>query len=592
MLGYAGKMLLANLSTKKCKELDVTEELARNFLGGYGFGAKVLYDLIKPNTKPLGARNVLGFTTGALVATGVPGGVRTTVVGKSPLTNTWGDASCGGSFATAVRRAGYDAVFVTGASKEPVYLWVNDGKVQFRSAKQLWGKDVVATDDILKNRHGDADFSVCAIGPGGEKRSLIACPIVDKGNAPGRSGLGAVMGAKGLKAIAVRGTQEIAVADAKAIRELSKEARKPMLESEGLRKYGTCAGTYDCVAIADCPTKNWAGGGLEAYPNARAISDESVIRHQKRKLTCRGCPIACNGLLDVKSGPYAAKDAEKPEYETLGAFGAMCLNDNLESIVLANDICNRYGLDTISVGCTVAFAMECYEKGLITKSDTNGIDLTWGNHEAVVEMTRKMAKREGFGNVLADGTRTAVERIGQASAKYAMDVHGQEVPMHDPRAGKDPANWPGILSIIYQADATPGRHTPTLENRGRAFRAVGLCTFGEGAFAGKRLPKLLTAATGMKFTEDDLEEIGERIGCMRQLFNVREGIKPKDFKLPRRIVGKPPHKDGPLKGVTIDADARTKDYFATMGWSYRTGKPDRKRLKELGGLEKALAELY
>jgi len=344
--------------------------------------------------------------------------------------------------------------------------------------------------------------------------------------------------------------------------------------------------------MADCPTKNWSGGGLVAYPNARGISDESVIRYQKRKLTCRTCPIACNGLLDVESGPYAAKDAQKPEYETLGAFGAMCLNDDVESIILANDICNRYGLDTISVGCTIAFAMECYENGLITQSDTDGIDLTWGNPEAVVEMTRKMAEREGFGDVLADGTRVAVGKIGKASAKYAMDVHGQELPMHDPRAGKAPANWPGILSIIYQADATPGRHTPTIENRGRAFRAVGLCTFGEGAFAGDRLPKLLTATTGIEFTDDDLEQVGERIGCMRQLFNVREGIKPKDFKLPKRILGKPPHKDGPLKGITIDADARTKEYFATMNWSYRTGKPDRQRLQELGGFDKAIAELY
>ena len=589
--GYAGKMLLANLSERKLQDIEVSEELAQNFFGGYGFGAKVLYDLVKPNIDPLGPENVIGFTTGTLVATGAPCAVRTTVVGKSPLTHSWGDASCGGNFAHELKRAGYDAVFVTGCSEEPVYLWVNDGEAEIREAGDLWGKDTVETEDTLRENLGDARIEICSIGPGGEKLSLIACPIVDKGNAPGRSGLGAIMGAQKLKAVVARGTLNIPVADAAKLRGLSREAMKAIGDGGGLKQYGTCGGTYNCVSTGDCPTKNWAGGGLEDFPNAKAISDENVIKYEVRKLTCRPCPIACNGIVEVESGPYAIKDAQKPEYETLGAFGAMCLNDNIESIIMCNDICNRYGLDTISVGCTIAFAMECYENGLISKSDTDGIDLTWGNHEAVVDLTWKMAKREGFGDLLADGVKVAAEKIGQGSEAYAMHVHGQELPMHDPKMGQ-PKSWTRILAITYQADATPGRHTPTLENRDRALRAVGLCTFGGGGFAGERLSQLLAAAMGPECTQDYLEEVGERIACMRQAFNLREGITPKDFKLPDRILGKPPLKKGPLKGITIDADADTREYFETIGWDTETGKPNRERLEELGGFDKVIADLY
>lgn len=589
--GYAGKMLLVNLSDGKVEDIPVDENLARRFLGGYGFGAKMIYDLVPPKIDPLGPENVIGFTTGALVATGAPCAVRTTVVGKSPITHAWGDASSGGDFAAEVRRAGYDAIFVTGTSEKPVYLWVNDNTAEIRDASDLWGKDTVETEDTLRDTLGDSRIEVCCIGPGGEKLSRMACLIIDKGNAPGRSGLGAIMGAKKLKAVVARGTQRIPVADQEKLRELTREAMGALREGNGLSKYGTCGGTANCVSTGDCPTKNWLGGGPVDFPNAKAISDENVIKYEVRKVTCRGCPIACNGIVEVPSGPYAIKDAQKPEYETLGAFGAMCLNDNVESIIMANDICNRYGLDTISVGCTIAFAMECYENGLIDKSDTDGIELTWGNHEAIVAMTWKIAKREGFGDILADGSRVAAGKIGQGSEAYVMDVHGQELPMHDPKMGQ-PKSWTRMLAIAYQADATPGRHTPTLEHTGRALRAVGICTFGGRGAGGERLSQFLEAITGVEHSNEVMEEIGERIACMRQAFNVREGIKPKDFKLPDRVIGKPPLEKGPLAGITIDADADTREYLEIIGWDPETGKPNRERLEELGGFEKVIADLY
>ena len=588
MKGYAGKMLLVDLSNQKVEDMPVNDELAENFLGGYGIGSKVVYDLVKPNVDPLGPENVVGFTTGALVATGAPCAVRTTVVGKSPITDTWGDASSGGDFAVEVKRAGYDAIFVKGASEQPVYLWLNDNKVEIRDATDLWGKDTIETEDILRDRLGDNRIEICCIGPSGEKLSRMACPIIDKGNAPGRSGLGAIMGAKKLKAVVARGTLEIPVADADKLRELTREAFKAYGDGGGLRKYGTCGGTADCVSTGDCPTKNWLGGGPVDFPNAKAISDENVIKYRKRNVTCRGCTIACNGIVEVESGPYAIKDAQKPEYETLGAFGAMCLNDNVESIIMCNDICNRYGLDTISAGCAIAYAIECYENGLINKSDTDGIELTWGNHEAIVAMTWKLAKREGLGDILADGVKRAAEKI-KGSDEYAVHVQGQELPMHDPKMGQ-PESWPRILGIVYQADATPGRHTATLDNRGMAMRATGLCSFGGSPFGGENLTNFLKAATGEDFPNERLEAIGERIKCMRQAFNLREGFTG-FFKLSKRVIGDPPLETGPLAGITIDADGESLEYYKTIGWD-ENGKPSRQRLEELGGFDKVIADLY
>ena len=352
--------------------------------------------------------------------------------------------------------------------------------------------------------------------------------------------------------------------------------------------------------------QNWAGSGPEDFPNAKAISDEAVLKYQEGKFGCWQCPIACGGLLRVTKGPYATEETvHKPEYETLCALGTLCLNDNVESIIKLNDICNRMGLDTISTGCAIAFAIECYENGIITKKDTGGIELTWGNHEAIVAMTEKIAKREGFGDILADGTKRAASKIGKGSEEFAIHISGQELPMHDPKLN------PG-LATTYQLDATPARHTLGSEGflvppaglklskhertvyTGRAedhrkaaslmhvVNATGLCMFGYLSFDARYIPDAINAVTGWDVTMEELMEIGERIATVRHLFNLREGINPMKLKVPGRMLGKPPLSTGNLKGITVDSETMIKEYLHAMGWDAVTTKPSPERLKALG----------
>jgi len=603
--GYAGKLLFVDLSSGKIEERELEKEVARDFVGAYGIGAKILYDAQPAGVDPLGPDNVLGFTTGPLVATGIIYGVRYQVVGKSPLTGTWGDASSGGDFARQLKRAGYDAVFVRGISEKPVYLWIRTGPdgnpaVEIRDAGHLWGLTTWETEDRLREELSEPGLAASIIGPAGEKLSLIACPIVDKGNAAGRSGLGAVMGSKRLKAVVARGTGQVPVADRERVRELVREgneAAKASPWAESLSKYGTSGGTARSILSGDCPVKNWGGVGEEDLPQAERISDDSVIKYLVDYVTCPGCPAHCNGIVKVEDGPYAIDWAQKPEYETLGAFGAMLLNDNMESIITLNAICDQYGMDTISAGATIAWAIESYENGLLTKEDTDGLELTWGNHDAIVALMDKMAKREGFGDLLADGSQRAAARVGRGTEAFAVHVHGQEPPMHDPKLAmvREPRRGPRLsLGLAYQTDAAPARHTgPQSTNlESKTSSAAGLCGMGGSAFRGEKMAEVLTAVTGNTYTLEELERVGHRIACMRQAFNLREGLTPEDFRMPGRVIGNPPLQSGPLAGVSLDMDTAVIEYLTSRRWDPETGKPSRELLEELGGLDEVIADLY
>lgn len=598
--GYAGKLLFVDLSHREVHEEPLDEEMTRDFLGNYGIGAKVIYNLQKSQVDPLGPENLLGFVTGPLVGVRVPFGIRTVVVGKSPLTGTWGDASSGGGFARELKKAGYDAVFFTGISEHPVYLGIWDDRAELRPADHLWGLDTAQTEDSLREELGDRRMRVASIGPAGEKCSLIACPIIDKYHAPGRSGLGAVMGSKGLKAVVARGTRDIRVADEVSLLKMTQTAMRRMSarirsDPPEIAKYGTCGGTAASAFSGDCPVKNWAGVGEEVYTTAERISDESVIAYQVRKDTCPGCPVGCNGIVQIASGPYAIQEAAKPEYETLGAFGPMLLNDDLESIIWCNSICDRNGLDTISVGGTIAFAMECYEKGLITQKEADGLDLSWGNAKAIVALTEMIARREGFGEVLADGSKLAAQRIGRGTGGYAIHVGGEELPMHDPKLAQARGR-PIRLALAYQTDATPGRHTASTSNMGRVYNATGLCSIGQWSFreavGEDKLAELLRAVTGVEYTPKDMEAVGGRIACIRQAFNLREGLAPCDFRLPDRVAGHPPFDAGPLAGVSLDMDEAVRTHFQSIEWEPETGRPNRSLLERLGGLEEVITDLY
>lgn len=613
--GYMGKILWVDLSRSSLQEEPLDEKLCRDYIGGYGLGARLLFSRQQAGVDPLGLENTLGFLTGPFTGTQALGGSRYMVVAKSPLTGTWGDANSGGNFGPYLKFAGYDAVFVTGIAAKPVYLLLNNGRGEIKDAAHLWGKDCYETEDILKGELGK-DIEVACIGSSGEGVSLIAAILTDKGRAAARSGLGAVMGAKRLKAVVAKGNMKVPVFDSAKTAELRK---KYLPELTGpinfFREFGTPAFTVGNAQSGDSPVKNWSGVGKIDFPQATNIDGKYVIERQQKKYGCYRCPIACGGHMKEGNGEYQYNaGVHKPEYETICMFGTNCLNDNLESIIKANDICNRYGLDTISAGACMSFAIDCYENGLISREDTDGIEMTWGNHKSIVAMLEKIAKREGFGAVLADGVKAAARKIGKGAEKYAMHIQGQEYPAHDPK-------FSSVLAVAYRMDATPGRHLrdggtgrncpgiPTTKlaldspaARGDTQRigiaynhvvdSVGCCQILKDTYpdAGV-LIEFLNALTGWNFAMDDVIKTGERIANIRHVFNLREGLNPLKYENPDRIVGRPPLSEGPLAGKTIDEASLDHEFCEAMGWDPKTTKPTKKKLLELGMADVA-GELY
>lgn len=596
--GYMGKILWVDLAKGKLKDEALDEKMCREFIGGYGLGARIIYSRQKGGVDPLGPDAILGILTGPFTGTPVLSGTRYVVVGKSPLTGTWGDANSGGDFGPYLKYAGYDGVFLTGISPKPVYVYINNGKAELRDASHLWGKDTFETEDALKTELGN-DVHSCGIGPAGEKGSLIAGVMNNKGRAAGRSGLGAVMGSKKVKAIAVTGNMRIPMADEAKVDELRKKYMTQLTPLANIwREYGTPALTAGSLASGDAPIKNWGGVAAIDFPNSQPILVQPVMEQQSKKYACFRCPFGCGGLMkDGKEYEYQA-GAHKPEYETLVMFGSSCLNNNLESIIKANDICNRYGIDTISAGATIAFTIECYENGLLTKKDTDGIEMTWGNHRSIVAMTEKLAKREDFGAIIADGVKKAAGRIGKGSEKYAMHIQGEELPAHDPKLGPQ-------LATAYRMDATPGRHTQGSNFRGRGqahkngsdinhiYNSAGMCMFMFLTLPTPQviIPEFVNAITGWNVTYDELLKTGERIANIRHTFNLREGLNPLHFDVPGRVMGNPPLTQGPLAGKSVDEKALDSEYLAAMDWDLQTTKPSKQKLQELG-LEDVIGALH
>jgi len=590
--GYMGKILFVNLTTGEISDETPDEKLYRDFIGGYGIGARIIYNRQRGGVDPLGPENTFGLITGPLTGTPVPMGCRYTAVAKSPLTGGWGDANSGGNFAPYLKFSGYDAVFFTGISEKPVYLFIDNGQAELRDASHLWGKDTYETEDMLKAELGKGAELVC-IGPSAEKLSLISCIIGNRGAAAARSGLGAVMGSKKLKAVAARGNQEVHLANSELVSKLRKEhiaelrKAKPgeMSFLDRFHKYGTSTGGFQSAHSGDTPVKNWGGVGIIDFPDLSGFNGDAAIANLERRTGCWHCPVGCEGRLKEGKGEYNyPAGTRRPEYETQGAFGTMCLNNNTESIAMANHICNSYGLDTISAGGIIAFAIECYENDIITKTDTEGIELNWGNHHSIIAMTEKMAKREGFGDILADGVKVAAERIGKGAEQYAIHIGGQELGMHDPKLAQRPGQ---AAAARYQMDATPGRHMqgfgPT-GHQGRITNASGLCSFAFFRLTdpSKYIAGSISAVTGWDRSMNELLKIGERIANIRHAFNLREGINPLEWKVNPRIIGNPPQKEGPLAGVTADIEAQVYWNLGALDWDRVTTKPSKKKLLELG----------
>ena len=611
--GYMGKILWVDLSAGKSRDEVLEEKLCREYIGGYGLGARMLFSHQKAGADALGPDNIFGLVTGPLTGTPAIEGNRFAVVCKSPLTGTWGDANCGGTFGPHLKFAGYDGILVRGIASRPVYLFIKNGVPELRDAGALWGRDTNETEDLLRHELGACE--IASIGQAGEQLSLIAAIINDKGRAAGRSGVGAVMGSKHLKAIAVSGRASVPLFDPARARAL----RTRYLKRHGgaydlFVKFGTIGITGSSAMNGDSPVKNWGGAGPVDFPSGPVkFRAEAVIAYQDRKYGCWRCTMACGGHMSVKeSGPYQGTRHHKVEYETAAAWGAMTLTDDFPALIKINELCNRYGLDTIAAGCAAAFAIECYENGVITRADTDGLELTWGDHAALVTLLERMGRREGFGAVLADGVKRAAERIGGGAEQYAMHIHGAEVPMHDPKF------QPG-LATTYKMDATPARHTQGHEDmppliagwpehdkyrwsgKGELHKkcaelvhvvnAAGLCLFACFSYDWQFIPDFLTAVTGWPIDTDECSRMGERIANIRHAFNLREGLNPIRFEIPGRVIGRPPQSDGNLRGITVDVDTQVRDFCRAMAWDPETGWPSRDRLLALG-LEEVARDLY
>jgi aldehyde:ferredoxin oxidoreductase len=610
--GYTGKILRINLSDQTVKEEALPLEIAKDYIGGSGFGIKYLFDEVKAGVNPLGPDNKLIFASGPFSGTTVPCASRMAITSKSPLTGAVGMALTGGYFPVELKFAGYDIMIIEGKSEKPVYISIKDGDIKFRSAKKLWGMKTTDTQQIIKNELNDQNTRVACIGPAGENLSKISC-IINELRAAGRKGLGAVMGSKNLKAIAVRGTGKINIASKEKLKSARDFMAQQMKESPVLypqfSKLGTPMVVDALSGLGIFPGKNFEETGV--FVPVEEIGVETQITRNVGSEHCYGCPVGCSQLKLARTGEYSGILAEGPEYETMYSFGGTTGVDNIDAIIAADRLSDELGLDTISAGATIGFAMELYEKGIITKEETGGIDLKFGNQRAMVDLLRLMAYREGFGDVLADGARLAAEKIGKGSDKYAMHVKGLELPGYDVRGAKAhglnyATSYTGAdhnrgyafqevfgIPVPYEVDrfAAEGKGKLTKWNqdvRSATCDAPTMCAFlldmAVPGVATQNTSNLLEAVTGLELSPEEVERVGERINNLARAFNAREGLGRKDDSLPDRIMTEP-LKDGPSKGNFIsreELDLMLDEYYTARGWDLKTGAPTKEKLDELG----------
>ena len=610
--GYTGKILRINLSDQSAKEEKLPLKVAKDFIGGAGFGIKYLFDEVPAGADPLGPENKLIFASGPFSGTNIPCASRMAVTGKSPLTGAVGMSLTGGYFPVELKFAGYDALIIEGKAEKPTYVSIKGGDVKFRSAKKVWGMRTTDTQQIIKNELNDQNVRIACIGPAGENLSKMAC-IINELRAAGRKGLGAVMGSKNLKAIAVRGSKKVSIADKDKLKVARSAFTKAMKESPVLypefSRHGTPMVVDHTCAMGIFPTKNYTATG--EYVPADKIGVEVQVTRDTGSEHCYGCPVGCSQLKMAKTEPYTGILAEGPEFETMYSFGGVTGVDNIDAIIAADRLADELGLDTISAGVTVAFAMELYEKGILSKEDTGGLELNFGNHEAMVTLLRLMAFREGVGDILADGTRAAAERIGKGSEKYAMQVKGLELPAYDVRGAKAhglnyATSYTGAdhnrgyafqeifgIPLPYEVDrfAVEGKGKLTKWNqdvRSATCDAATMCAFlldmAVPAIAAQNTADLMKAVTGLSLSPEDVPKVGERINNLARAFNVREGFTRADDTLPERLMTEP-LKAGASKGQVIgreDLDQMLDEYYTARGWEVETGKPSRVKLVELG----------
>ncbi len=608
---YAGKYLKVNLTRQSWEEVAIPEEDVKTWLLGSGYAAKLYYDDLDPAVEPLDPCSSLYVFNGVLAGTFAPTGCRSSWCGRSPLTGIWNEANLGSYWGAELRFAGYDGLVITGQAAGPVYLWLHDGQVEFRPAGHLWGRNYFDTTDVI-SAETDKRAQIAGIGTAGEKLVKVAGIMSGPRHyvrAAARGGMGALLGAKNLKAIAVRGKDRPEYPDKASFLATVKTQNAWIKENSiGMSNYGTAGGVGGTERVGDMPMKNWTLGSWET---AEKISGQTIyntiwVRHTN----CFACPIGCGKEVEVKEGPYQTERGEGVEYETLAGFGGMTRTDNLEAIARANSLCNDYGLDTISVSSTIAFAMEAYEREIIGPHDTEGVELRFSDPDAVLHILRLIAERRAIGHILAEGTREAARRLGQGADKFAIHVKGMEVAYHDPRAFTS-------MAVNYATAARGGCHLEAIsywngyglplpdlgygETRDRfesspatagmaydfqnymsVYNPLGLCKFiAKGKIGPDRTCEIVNSALGWNLDTAALLETGDRLFQLKRMINVRLGITAADDKLPERLVTEP-RPTGSAAGVLPDMGLMMPVYYELRGWDPETGVPSRARLERLG----------
>jgi len=606
--GYMGKILYIDLSTGKVRVEELTEEIAEKYIGGSGLGAKILFEETSAEVDPLGPENVLIFATGPITGTRVFSSSRFETVAKSPLTGIYGEASCGGYWGEKFKRSGYDALVIKGKAEKPVYIYIDEEKVQIKDASFLWGKDTFETTHILRGKI-DRSIAAAVIGQAGENLVKISCIIAagEHGRAVGRCGLGAVMGSKNLKAIVVNGKKKVKIAREDEVKSLMKKVMPRMRSgvAEAIRKFGTSAGFVDCENTGDLPIKNWYQGRWEE--EAKKLSGQTMAETiLVGRYHCARCVVGCGRVVEAADGPYKGMQIGGPEYETLGMLGSNCLIDDLPGIAKANELCNRYGLDTISTGGVISFAMEAYDRGLISKEDTEGVELEWGSTSALIQMIHQIAQRKGIGELLGEGVKRAAEKIGGYAVEFAIHTKGLEFPAHDPRAKVATAlayatsNRGACHCQAFTHDFENGVSLPDLgypetldrfavegkaefvfkmQNLMSMIDSLTCCKFViHGGVTVEPLREFLNYVTGWSIDTGEFLKTGERIFNLKRLYNVRCGISRKDDTLPPRILT---HKRGGGTNILPFLNLMLSEYYQLRGWD-EFGIPTEEKLEELG----------
>ncbi len=617
--GYHGRILKVNLENLSYEIETKDEQFFRNFYGGSALASYYLLTEMEKGIDPLGPENLLVFSVSVLTGAPVPGTSRFTVAAKSPLTGGFGEAEAGGFWAVELKKAGYEAIVIKGKALKPVWIWIDDNGLEFKDASEIWGTDTGYTENYIRNTLGDEKIRVACIGQGGENLVRYAAVVNELKHANGRSGMGAVMGSKLLKAIAVRGTKTLEFYDKEKLQELTKffvsNLKTHPIESL-LHEGGTIGwDVEDLDACGILPTGNYRGGSFEGMEKITLTAMKEKI-HAGRG-GCWACPVRCKHVcaggkfdIDPKYGG--------PEYETVAAFGSNMLVGDIEVCSKAHELCNKYTLDTISTGNTITFAMDCYMHGLLTKEDTGGVDLVFGNGEAALQLIEDIAFRRGLGNLLAEGSARAAKIIGNGAEKFTRAVKGQEVPMHDPRgkyglslaysttpSGADHVRCPhdllfepgkfGVPELfpLGISEGLPGQNLGPEKVRffyygsqtWNLFNTLSLCafTYGPGkVFTMNHVTDVVNAVTGWDISLFALMKAGERTVTLGKLFNVREGIGRDADTLPDVFFE--PFESGILKGKSMDRTVFKKAmelYYEMMGWDLETGAPREARLYEL-----------